>query len=49
VRPMCKTYIRPTHTFADVLLRGDDAFERGVAAVVAHIDRNVQRHNAAKV
>jgi uridine kinase len=48
VRPMCEKYIRPTHKFADVVVRGDDAIEHSVAAVMAHIDRNAHRSRPAK-
>ncbi len=48
VRPMAEKYIRPTHAFADVVVCGDDPIDASVAAVMAHVDHNAQRHAAAK-
>ncbi len=48
VRPMAEKYIRPTHTFADLVVRGDDPIEASVAAVMAHVDHNAHRRAAAK-
>lgn len=42
VRPMAEKYIRPTHTFADVVVCGSDPIEASVAAVMAHVDRNTR-------
>lgn len=47
VRPMAESYIRPTHGFADVVVRGDDPIEASVAAVMAHVDRNADRRQMA--
>jgi len=47
VRPMAEAYIRPTHGFADVVVRGDDPIEASVAAVMAHVDRNAVRKQKA--
>jgi uridine kinase len=43
VRPMAEKYIRPTRAFADVAVCGDDPLEASVAAVVAHVERNLLR------
>jgi uridine kinase len=47
VRPMAESYIRPTHGFANVVVRGDDPLEASVAAVMAHVDRNTRRRTTA--
>lgn len=47
VRPMAESYIRPTHGFADVVVRGDDPIEASVAAVMAHVDLNADRKPVA--
>jgi uridine kinase len=47
VRPMCDKYIRPTHQFADVVVRGDDALDHSVSAVMAHLDQHAHRSREA--
>jgi DNA-damage-inducible protein J len=40
---MAEKYIRPTRAFADVAVCGDDPIEASVAAVMAHVEGNLQR------
>ena len=47
VRPMAETYIRPTQSFSDLTVRGDDSIDHSIAAVMAHVKRNKQRHGTA--
>jgi len=43
VQPMAKNYIYPSRRFADVVVRGDDAIENSLAAVLAHIESGVRQ------
>ena len=47
VRPMAEQFIRPTHQFADLIVRGDDSLDASVAAVMAHVDRHAARQASA--
>jgi uridine kinase len=48
VRPMAEQYIRPTHEFADLIVRGDDAIDASVSAVMAHVDGRTGRPAVAR-
>lgn len=43
VRPMAEKYVRPTRSFADVVVFGDDPIDASVAVVMAHVDRTAYK------
>ena len=49
VRPMAEAFIRPTHVFSDLVVRGDDDIDASVAAVMAHADRGTRPRSAGIV